>query len=733
VTQPPDARGLFTQAVSLHQAGRVHDAIAHYRQALALKPDLVGAHSNLGTALCELGLWEEAEASYRKALALQPEQAEAHNNLGTVLFEREKLDEAVSHYRIALVLQPNYPEALGNLGAALFRLGDFQNAEACMRRALALAPDYIQALANLGAVLGAQGRFEEAGDVYRRLTVISPDDSEGLNGLAEMLSFQGDAVMALETILKSLHLRDTREARRIFAEIVRPLRWAGDNAQLRAAMLRAITETWVRPGELWGSAASLIKHGAGTGTCIARAAAAWPRLLTAQDLFGREGPAALARDALFCALLVSAQNTDVEIERFLTMARRALLEVADAGGDDAGIAFHAALARQCFINEYVFFCDEEEVNRAAGLRDAMAAALDRGAPVSAMHLLAVASYFPLRPVSGADKLLGLSWPEPVAAVLIQQLREPQEEARLRETIPRLTGIENAVSRLNQQQYEENPYPRWVRIPRLEQAITIAGYLRKRFPLADIRHWDEGKDADILSAGCGTGQLALEIAQSIKSRVLAVDLSLASLGYARRKAVQQGLSAIEFAQADLLELGAIGRAFDMVECSGVLHHMADPYAGWRALLSHLRPGGFMMVGLYSEAARKGIARAQALVAQHGYGPAADDIRRCRQDLLAMDARQNLGVAAASDFFGIGSCRDLLFHVRETRTQLPVIDAFLRENDLVFLGFETDAATLQAYRRRFADDPAATNLRHWHLFETEYPHTFSGMYRFWIQKE
>jgi len=365
------------------------------------------------------------------------------------------------------------------------------------------------------------------------------------------------------------------------------------------------------------------------------------------------------------------------------------------------------------------------------LRDAMAAALTLEAPVPVPQLLAVASYFPLRSISGADKLLDLSWPEPVAAILVQQLREPQEEARLRAAMPRLTGVENAVSRLNQQQYEENPYPRWVRIPHLEHAITIAEYLRKRFPLAGFEHKDEGEVADILSVGCGTGQLALEIAQSIRSRILAVDLSLASLGYAKRKALEQGLSVIDFAQADLLELGALGRTFDVVECSGVLHHLADPYAGWRALLPHLRPGGFMLVGLYSETARKGIVRAQEFAAQRGYDISADGIRRCRQDLLNSEVRQD--VAASSDFFGIGSCRDLLFHVQESRTQLPTVDAFLKENGLVFLGFETDIATQHAYRRRFSGDPGATDLRHWHIFEDENPGIFAGMYRFWVLKE
>ena len=728
----PDVPGLFAQAVGHHQVGRLDEAVACYRQLLRLKPDMASAYNNLGTALCELGRLEEAEASYRRVLALQPDQAEAHNNLGTVLFEREKLDEAVAAYHSALALQPDYVEALNNLGAALYGLGKLGHAEASTRRALTLAPDFAQALGNLGAMLKAQGRFEEAGAVYRRLTVIRPQDSEGLNGLAEILAIQGDAVTALEMVLQSLRIRDTIDARRIFVEIVKPLRWAGDNAEVRDTMLRAITETWVRPGELSHSAASLIKQRPETGACISRAAKEWPQVLTAPELFGPGGPSALARDALLSAMLVSMQNTDVEIERFLTMARRSLLEAA-SGNDIDGMEFYAVLAHQCFINEYVFFCDEGEIDRAARLRDALAAALDQGRSISVPHLLAVASYFPLRSIAGADKLLDLPWPEPIAAILTQQLREPQEEAVLRASIPRLTGIENAVSQLNQQQYEENPYPRWVRIPCLEQPSTIAGYLLKRFPLADFKHKGKSESADILSVGCGTGQLALEITQGIRSRTLAMDLSIASLGYAKRKARELGLSGIEFAQADLLELGAMGCTFDVVECSGVLHHLADPFPGWRALLPHLRPGGFMMLGLYSETARQGIVKAQRFIAQGGYGISADGIRRCRQDLLNSDACQDLGVAASDDFFGISSCRDLLFHVQESRTRLPVVEAFLRDNGLTFMGFETDTATLQAYRRRFPDDPAATNLSHWHSFESECPSTFSGMYRFWIQKE
>jgi tetratricopeptide (TPR) repeat protein/2-polyprenyl-3-methyl-5-hydroxy-6-metoxy-1,4-benzoquinol methylase len=729
----PDVRSIFAQAVGHHQAGRLDEAVACYHQVLMLKPDLAAAHNNLGNALCEQGKLEKAELSYRQALALQPDLASAHNNLGTVVWEQGKLDDAAACYRDALSLEPDYFEAHNNLGTALREMDRPKEAEASIRRALVLAPRFTPALDNLGGLLKDQGRLSEAVAVYRRLLEINPEDVDGLNGLTRVLAVQGDAGSALATIHQSLRIRETANARLIFVDIVKPLRWTNDNAQARGAMARALTEAWARPSELARTAASLIKQAANIGASAARAAQAWPRSLPAPELFGPGGPTALADDELLLALLVSAQNTDVELERLLTMARRVLLEAAVSdNADDGAMGFYAALARQCFINEYVFFHDEGEIDQARELRDALAAALGRGTTISSLRLLAVAAYFPLHSLSGAARLLDRTWPQPVSAVLVQQVREPQEEAKLRAGIPSLTPIEDAVSRQVQNQYEENPYPRWVRVPIVERPITVTGYLHQKFSFATCQRMSDSEISGILSAGCGTGQLALELAQGITSRVLAVDLSLKSLGYAKRKALELDLTGIEFAQADLLELGAIGRSFDLVECSGVLHHLADPFAGWRMLLSLLRPGGFMTLGLYSKIARRGIGEARRRIAQWGYITSADDIRRCRQDLLNVDKSPDLAIANSDDFFGVSSCRDLLFHTQEYWTELPAIAAFLRDNDLTFLGFEMDDATLLAYRRRFPDDPAATNLQNWHAFESENPDAFSGMYRFWIQK-
>ena len=82
-------------------------------------------------------------------------------------------------------------------------------------------------------------------------------------------------------------------------------------------------------------------------------------------------------------------------------------------------------------------------------------------------------------------------------------------------------------------------------------------------------------------------------------MLAIDLSMASLSYAKRKTAELGIENIEYAQADLLKLGSLGRTFDVVESAGVLHHLENPFEGWQVLLSLLKPHGLMRLGFYSE--------------------------------------------------------------------------------------------------------------------------------------
>jgi SAM-dependent methyltransferase len=315
----------------------------------------------------------------------------------------------------------------------------------------------------------------------------------------------------------------------------------------------------------------------------------------------------------------------------------------------------------------------------------------------------------------------MQWPDVLAGLVRQQLREPFEEATDRNTIPALTPIADTSAPVRRM-YEENPYPRWTMITK--DALPPGGVSAASAAAA-------GGPRDILIAGCGTGSKAIITALLYpNAKVLALDMSLASLAYARRKAREANARNIEFAQADIMNLGSIGRSFDRIESVGVLHHLVDPLAGWRILLSLLRPGGVMLVGLYSANARQGINTARAFVSAQGYRPTADGIRACRQELIRRETfREELG--NNHDFFTVSECRDLLFHVMEHQFTIARIKTFLAEQRLSFLGFDLDKADLESFKRQFPGADALRDLDLWERFEAAHPRTFIQTYLFEVQ--
>jgi tetratricopeptide (TPR) repeat protein/SAM-dependent methyltransferase len=736
---PDDIEVHYNLGVVLQELGRLGEAEACYRRALRINPGYAHALCNLGTILQELGRVGDAETFYRRAIQARPDYAKAHRNLGAALHDLGRLDEAEASYRQALRIMPEDPETQYNLGVTLMDLGRPGDAEACCRHALRINPYHADTHFHLGNILHGLNRLDDADACYQRALDIKPDFVGALNNRALLFNAQGKSMMALDSIGRSLRTKETADAKRIFVTCVKRLRLSHDDGEIRALMVRALTEPWGRPGELAMIGSELIKLNPEVGGAIARASHAWPRRLSAKDLFGAKGLTAVATDTLLCTLLDSAPVCGVEMERFLTMARCAMLEAtteaaATNGEEDAILRFRGALARQCFITEYVFSNTNDEFREASALKASLIAALDANTPIPALWPLAVAAYFPLHSLPLVARLLDREWPDAVAAVIAQQVREPAEELQLRAAIPRLTGIEDKVSLLVQSQYEENPYPRWIKAAPGGEAKNIVANLCQRFPLASFTRRGKSGDIDVLIAGCGTGQHSIAATRRIKqARVLAVDLSTNSLAYAKRKTQELGLTSIEYAQADLLQLGSLNRSFDVIESSGVLHHLADPWTGWKVLLSLLRPGGFMNVGLYSEAARRDIVRIRNIIAERGYGSTSEEIRRCRQDLMASDhAAEFAAILSSPDFFSISACRDLLFHVQEHRMTLTAIEAFLNENNLAFLGFEIEGDVLNAYKQRFPDDIAATKLGQWRIFENENSDTFANMYQFWIQK-
>src|SRR5262249_42498809 len=142
------------------------------------------------------------------------------------------------------------------------------------------------------------------------------------------------------------------------------------------------------------------------------------------------------------------------------------------------------------------------------LREKLVDALALGTAIAPLLPITTAAYFPLFSLPEAPLLLEGAWPAAVRSLLAQQISEPQEEQRLRNTIPRLTGIENGVSVLVRQQYEQNPYPRWVTLVSNRGPQRVSEYLRQLFPAASFSDAANDGKVDILIAGCGTGQQSI---------------------------------------------------------------------------------------------------------------------------------------------------------------------------------------------------------------------------------
>jgi len=711
----------------LVRQGRMDEALACYSEVLAVQPQSVHAYYNMANVLGRRGQFAEAAAHYRQAIALKPDFAEAHNNLGNVLKDGGANAEAEAAYLRALELQPAYAEAHNNLGILLMSCDAPEAAAACCRQALQVRPDFVEAHNNLGLALFKLQRPEEAIGHLERAIALKPDYVDAYVNLARELYAAGDVGQAVTVAARAVAVRATAQTQNLFARCAEALSDSAAAEPHRDLVGQALRHGWTQPASLEQVAIGLIKRGPGLQPLVMRAAADAPLAIQPSEL------AALAGDNLLRDLMIATRISDPVLERVLAAARRDLLTLATGDPVPDLLDFACALARHCFINEYIYPASDAELHELGRLIDAIAARMRVGDDLPAPWLASVAAYRPLHALAEWGDVASRIWPGPVAALVGQQILEPREEAAFRAALPALTAIDDVVSRKVRQQYEENPYPRWVTTAPAVRAQPANAYLRAKFPRAPLCPLPASGDTEILIAGCGTGRHAVDICREISDvRILAIDLSAASLAYAERKTRPLDLP-ISYAQADILRLGEIGRSFDIIEASGVLHHLADPLAGWRILLSLLRPGGVMAVGLYSRLARAEVNAARAFIVEHGYRATAPDIRHARQAILAFpQGTPGREVRRLGDFYAMSECRDLLFHVQEHQFTIPQIADFVAEQELQFLGFEVDSRVARAYAQRNPQDPAMLDLACWHDLEVDSPRLFTAMYQFAVQK-
>ena len=246
--------------------------------------------------------------------------------------------------------------------------------------------------------------------------------------------------------------------------------------------------------------------------------------------------------------------------------------------------------------------------------------------------------------------------------------------------------------------------------------------------------DPSNQPEILIAGCGTGQHSIEAAvRYANSNITAIDLSLSSLSFALRQTRELNIENINYLHGDILDLNSWEKRFDVIETTGVLHHMSDPMLGWRILKRCLKPKGLMRVGLYSTLARADLSEVKEKMGELERPITNQKICDYRNKILDNAGVEFEKLARYPDFFSTSELRDLLFHVREHTFTLIEIKNMLNELDFIFCGFETvDEKTKEAVSAGGGGSENLFSLDAWHNFEQLNPHYFSGMYTFWVQR-
>lgn len=517
----------------------------------------------------------------------------------------------------------------------------------------------------------------------------------------------GDAMTALAALLDAV--RGAPGAAEIYPPLTRlliPMRFQEASPAVVEAVGLALASPFADPQLLAPAAISLLRARHGF-----------------RDAGAPGVSAALGDDPLLSALLERALLPDPELEAALTASRRRLLTRAT---DDGPVRYVAALAAQALLNGWMW---AESVEETAAVEELVATLAD--APAFGFRHLVLALYRPLADLPDAAELAA-SAKSPWRQAARTLIAEPLEERRLAAKTPRLGFAPNAATEAVKAQYEAFPYPRWTAVPRRRPRPIreVAGQLFPASASAEWPVWPAG-GLDVLIAGCGTGKHVADVATRFRgARVLGLDLSRTALGYAARKL--KGMGDVAFAEADILALDDFERRFDHIESVGVLHHLADPLAGWRALVGLLKPGGSMRVGFYCRRGRARIQAAREALAAAGFHGRTDaDLRRARAHALAAGPDDPAGLAAGElDFYAASGARDFLFHAHEVEYRPRELAEMVEALGLQVLGLElTDARAAERYRRRFPDDAAMADLRRWDEIETEAPDTFRHMCQFW----
>lgn len=725
------------------QQGDTAAELAYWQEAAQFSDNAELEYAN---CLLRKGDFTQARGIYERLLLKNPNNWQAPYNCGVLALREDNHAHAIEFMKRALSAEPTATIACQNLVMLLLQQGEGAAAQK-------ISLDFInrpenQTAANLDLCLGLldyYGNVEnpnlDAAEAL--LSVALKIDSKNASLLAckgRILGKREDVTGCLKNYLAALEL----EPHNIpiwtnFINSLDDMEFLASVPGIENQLIIAMSIPGLDPEQIGRISFRLLNVSAEV-----RALEVWSKTAADTPILAHPAMQRLCLKPFFIQVLQNVLITSPVWELLLAQARKEMLQlVLEDALPDAFYSVAVALAHQCALNEYVYAVTPAE----EALLDSLKQRLEQwpaGQAIPAAYTALYACYRHLITLGCAERLeTEAQHSMPAYAALIEDhITAIKAEHALRPQVQSLTGINDAVSQKVQAQYEENPYPRWRDSP-VQTKHSLAQRVISLFPTFAGTPLHNPQKPRILVAGCGTGRHACYVAEGFyHSDVTAVDLSRASLAYGLRKQKERGYKNLTFYHGDILSLPQhLSGTYDHIECVGVLHHMADPIAGWKALLSLLHPNGTMNIGLYSERARSSIVAARAFIKERGFPSTPEGIRAARQELFIMRRDEdttnpnNPGlVSTFTDFYTMSMCRDLIFHVQEHRFTIPKLKETLASLGLEFMGFSFGQhhAIRRFYREHYPSDEGALNLDNWHELEEKSPGLFRSMYQFYCRR-
>ena len=517
-----------------------------------------------------------AENLYKKILEKDPNHFQSICFLGTLSIQIKNFERAKKLLNKAIGIQPNNANVNNNLGIVNNELEDYQKAINYFQKAIKIQPNHANAHNNLGNVFKVLGEHQKAISCYQNAIKINPSNTSIINGLSDLCK-----LIQLDNITKT----NSTSLKELFLFLFRRNNINHTDIFRNAKLLLFIGENDNQVRQIANSDSLLLKN----------------KIIQY-----------LSKEELFLLMLQKSLMTDKFLEKLLTKLRYEILfTLVDSNQNilKRYFDFIVSLAEQCLLNEYVYVQSKKEINHVNQLKNKIV----NNKEINELEMAILGCYIPLYTSKNiTNKLLDYKSKNILFNDLItMQIKEPLKEIKLVNSIKSFDKIIDSVSKKVREQYEEHPYPRW-RYTNKNLPSNFLFKLNNEIKPNKIEYSNKFVNPNVLIAGCGTGKHITIAERYLNANILGVDLSLASLAYAKRKTEELGFKNIEFLHADILQLRNLNRKFDVIECVGTLHHMKDPLTGLKVLLDLLEPHGFLKLGLYSEIARQHIVKAREFI-------------------------------------------------------------------------------------------------------------------------